>query len=211
MFVITLSASYGTGGGVIGPAVAERLGVPFVDRAIPAQVANDLGVPLEHAVSRDEQVKSWLHRLLASAAPMSSDYMLGDAPPRVALLPDAEFVSCTQSAIKAKIRDNGGVILGRAGAVVLRDHPNALHVRLDGPPERRAAQVMRELRLTERQAWDQIEQNDNARTAYVRHFYRVDPADPALYHLLIDSTALPLDTCVELITTAAKSGNPSLE
>ena len=28
--------------------------------------------------------------------------------------------------------DGGAVILGRAGAVILRDHPDALHVRLDG-------------------------------------------------------------------------------
>ena len=37
---------------------------------------------------------------------------------------------------------SGAVILGRAGAVILRDDPDALHVRLDGPPERRVEQAM---------------------------------------------------------------------
>ena len=46
---------------------------------------------------------------------------------------------------------------------------------------------------------------DKARTAYVRRLYRCDPADPSLYHLVIDSTAMPLDTVVELILTAARA------
>jgi cytidylate kinase len=46
---------------------------------------------------------------------------------------------------------------------------------------------------------------DRTRTAYVRRLYRVDPADGSLYHVVIDSTAIPLDTVVELILTAARS------
>ena len=37
--VITLAALFGAGGSVVGPRVAERLGVPFLDRQIPDAVA----------------------------------------------------------------------------------------------------------------------------------------------------------------------------
>ena len=50
MHVVTISATYGAAGSVVGPAVAERLGVPFLDRAIPTAVANDLGISLEEAM-----------------------------------------------------------------------------------------------------------------------------------------------------------------
>jgi cytidylate kinase len=204
-YVVTLSAAYGAGGELVGPAVAERLGVPFLDRAIPARVASEMGFSLEHALSRDEQVKGWLHRLLASAAPMASDSLISydTETSRMVLLRDTEFVACTERAIRATITEGGGVILGRAAAAVLRDHPHALHVRLDGDPGRRARRVMRAFDVTEAHARDSLQRNDAARTAYVRRFYRVDPADPALYHLLLDSTRLPLDTCVEMICTAA--------
>jgi hypothetical protein len=33
--------------------------------------------------------------------------------------------------------------------------------------------------------------------------YRVDPNDPSLYHLVIDSTAIPLDLVTELVLAAA--------
>ena len=46
MGVVTVSAAYGAGGAEVAPAVAERLGLAFVDRAIPAQVAGRLGVPV---------------------------------------------------------------------------------------------------------------------------------------------------------------------
>ena len=45
---------------------------------------------------------------------------------------------------------------------------------------------------------------DRAREAYVRHFYGCDSRDPALYHLVIDTTVLPEDTVVEVIAAAVR-------
>ena len=201
--VVTISASYGAGGAFIGPAVAEKLGVPFLDRAIPVAVANDLRIPLEDALSREEQVQSWLTRMLTAAAPFSAQWTIGTEPPPGAVLPDEHIHACTERAIRAGIRERGAVILGRAAAIVLHDHPTALHVRLDGDPERRVRHAMTLLGVSEREARVAMARNDNARTAYVRHFYRTDPASPEHYHLVLDSTRIPLDTCTELIVSAA--------
>jgi hypothetical protein len=48
--------------------------------------------------------------------------------------------------------------------------------------------------------------SDYARRAYISHFYPREGAweDPRHYHLLLDSTAISLDTCVEVIALAAK-------
>ena len=59
--------------------------------------------------------------------------------------------------------------------------------------------------ISEEQAGERLRAADKARTAYVRRLYRCDPADPSLYHLVIDSTAIPLDTVIELILTAARA------
>jgi Cytidylate kinase-like family len=46
--VVTLSASYGARGDKVGRAVAGRLQLPFVDRAIPTSAAaRQLGLPEE--------------------------------------------------------------------------------------------------------------------------------------------------------------------
>jgi cytidylate kinase len=205
MHIVTISATYGAGGSIVGPAVAERLSVPFVDRAIPTKVADDLGISVEHALTRDEQVQGWFSRWLAAAAPVSTEWMIGADPPYVALLPDERILTCTQQAIRKCIGDTGGVILGRAAAIVLREHPTALHVRLDGDPERRVRQAMTILGIDEREARDALPRNDHARAAYVRHFYRTDPALPEHYDLVLDSTRFSPELCVDLIVAAATS------
>jgi cytidylate kinase len=50
-----------------------------------------------------------------------------------------------------------------------------------------------------------LDDNDRARTAYVKHFYGADPADPRLYHLVIDTTRLPASAAVDLIAAAARA------
>ena len=62
MGVVTVSASYGAGGSEVGPAVAAALGLPFVDRAVPASVARKLDVPLDQAERRDETTDRGLWR-----------------------------------------------------------------------------------------------------------------------------------------------------
>lgn len=206
MRVVTISATYGTAGHLIGPAVAERLGVPFVDRAIPSAVAQELGCTLEEALAHDDRAEHGLGRLLSGAMRLPTVtfggvdmYVPGAIP-----LPPEEFMRRTERMMKETAQAEGGVFLGRAGAVVLADHPGALHVRLDAPLKRRVTQTATLSELTEREARRVIEDNDRARTAYVRHFYRVDPADACQYHLVIDSTSVPVPVCVELIVTAAE-------
>jgi cytidylate kinase len=92
--------------------------------------------------------------------------------------------------------------------VVLREHPQALRVRLDGPVERRVRQAMRIQNVDEETARQTVRRLDRAHAAYLKQFYGVDVDDPTLYHLRIDSTAMPLEACVELIVVAARSLTP---
>jgi len=202
MTVVTLSAAYGAGGSQLGPAVAQQLGVPFVDRAIPTGVAERLAVPLREAVERDEAIGGWFARALLSFGQVGP-VLAGATPPDVALNPDA-YCAATEQVLRERA-GGGAVILGRAGAVVLRDDPRALHVRLTGPRDARIEQAMELERIDRATAERRVEETDHAREAYVRHFYRVDARDAALYHLVIDSTAIPLSACADLVVAAARA------
>ena len=96
------------------------------------------------------------------------------------------------------------MILGRGAAVVL-GKDRGFHVRLDGPQAQRVAQGAAIEAVSYDQARRHLETADRARTAYVRRLYRADPADPRHYHLLIDSTAIPLDAVVDIILRALSS------
>jgi hypothetical protein len=204
MTVVTLSAPYGAGGSDVGPAVAERLEVAFVDRAIPTGVAEKLAVPLREAIERDEAIGGWFTRALLSFGQVGPALAGAGPPAGTVLNPDA-FCQATEQVLREHAAGEGAVILGRAGAVVLRDHPGALHVRLTGPREARIDQGMLLEGVDRATAERHVEETDRARETYVRHFYRVDARDPALYHLVIDSTALPLSACADLIVEAAQA------
>ena len=203
MGIVTVSAAYGAAGAEIAPAVAEQLGLPFHDRAIPAQVAGRLGVTLEEAEANDETVVRGLWRLVASLGTMP-DPVGGVLP--TSTLPDARAYRQQTERVLAEIADGaGGVVLGRAGAMVLKDRLDALHVRLDGPPDRRLQAAAGRSDRPFEEVRREMEGNDRAREAYVRHFYRCDPAEAAHYHLVVDSTAFAIDTVVDLVVTAARS------
>lgn len=46
MATVTIAATFGSAGSIIGPAVAKRLSLPFVDRAIPPALAEKIHEPL---------------------------------------------------------------------------------------------------------------------------------------------------------------------
>jgi cytidylate kinase len=199
--LVAISAAYGAGGSRIGPAVAERLGVPFVDRAIPLAVAHRLDVSPDDAAAHDNRVGgSWIERLLRG-------FVGGDAGMPTALPPEIitpkDFRHATEEVIRLQASTGKGVILGRGAVVVLRSDPRVLRVRLTGPPERRVGQAMRLGGIKRETAEEGMRKLDRAHAAYLKHFYGVDRDDPSLYHLVVDSTALSLDCCVRLIVDAA--------
>ncbi len=187
MALIAISAPYGAGGSKVAPALAERLGVPFLDR--PA------GTEPEH----EEQGGRLLSRLgsigLAWGTPAGmelEDLVPGDARRRE-----------IEAELRALRDAGGGVVLGRAAAVLLRDDPRVLRVLLTGPPERRIAQAMAIDGIDRETAARRLARTDRARLAYHQTLYCVDPREPKLYHLVVDSTAIPFPTCVDLLVAAA--------
>jgi cytidylate kinase len=203
MGVVTVSASFGSGGAEIAPAVAERLGLPFHDRVIPAQVAGRLGVPVAEAEANDETITRGLWRLVTSLGTMPDP--VGGVLPTSTLPDERAYRVQTERVLGEIAAGPGGVVLGRAAAMVLKDRPDVLHVRLDGPPARRLAAAVAHFDRPEDEVRRERDAADAARVAYVRHFYRCDPAEARHYHLVIDSTALPHDTVVDLVVAAARA------
>ncbi|HEX2074803.1 MAG TPA: cytidylate kinase-like family protein [Geodermatophilus sp.] len=203
MGVVTISASYGAGGAEVAPAVAERLGLPFHDRAIPARVAGRLGVTLAEAEENDEKIARGLWRLVASLGTMPDP--VGGVLPTSPQPDERAYRQQTERVLLEIAEGGGGVVLGRGAALVLRDRPDALHVRLDGPRERRLESAAARSGRPREECRRELEANDAAREAYVRHFYRCDPSAARHYHLVIDSTALPLEAVVDLVVTAARA------
>ena len=127
--VVTVAALYGAGGSIVGPRVAERLGVPLLDREIPGDVARRTGLPEEAISEIDEKPRSGMERLLRTLGRAST--ITGGAAG------SDERLDLQERQLRAYIEDflarssvSGGVTIGRGGRRQPPRHgdtPAALH------------------------------------------------------------------------------------
>jgi len=206
MTLVAISASYGTAGSRIAPALAQRLGVPFVDRALRLRAPDQVAAAAQEEAERGEQAATgWLERMLRGFVGAEAA-VPGPVPTAVA---DADDVRRESEALLLEQAASGrGVILGRAAVVVLREDPRVLRVRLDGPPERRIEQAVRLFGADPEDTAQAVRNLDRAHDAYLRRFYGADIHDPGLYHVMLDTTAFPVEACVEILVSAARSRVP---
>ena len=188
--VVTVAAEHGAGGDLVAPRVAEALGVPFLDRALPVDLA---------AFSEESGRPSALVGSLARASSM----LAGEPVERMDL--DDGRIRAELAEFLTRAATVGGVVLGRGGAIVLADAPAVLHVLLAGDPEGRAARVAQREGVDRDAAKRRVRLHDRARREYARRAFGVESDDRTLYHLIVDTIALGIDAAVELVVMASRT------
>jgi cytidylate kinase len=97
------------------------------------------------------------------------------------------------------------VIIGRSSGCVLSHDPHVLRVLVYAPLKEKIKRMkLRHPHEHDLQAL--LHRMDSERTRYVQKYYGCDPANPALYHLCLNST-LGIDTCAGLITQIIRSSS----
>ena len=188
--IVTVAAEHGAAGDVVAARVADALGVPFLDRALPASLA---------AASEESERPSGVVGSLARA----STIFAGEPVERLDL--DEGQMRADLAEFLARTSTDGGVILGRGGMLVLADAPRALHVLLTGDRQGRVERVAEREGIDSEEADRRVRVHDRARREYVRRAFGVDPDDRALYHLIVDTVALGVEASIELVLTASRA------
>lgn len=201
MTVITISASYGAGGSVIAPMVAERLGVPYLARAVAAQDSQRIETEAREEAFSEEQLEQGIwQRVLSAVASVPAPAELGGIS-EAAEHPDRALRAEAQRRLRQFEADGGGVVLGWAASIVV---PAAFAVRLDGPESSRIRQGGRIESIDEAEARQRLGRTDEVRRRYWRRLYQADWRDPGHFHLWVDSTAVPFETTAALIVEAVR-------
>ncbi|KYH45781.1 AAA family ATPase [Branchiibius sp. NY16-3462-2] len=194
---ITISSEYGAGGALVAPKVAEKLGLPLLDKAIDADIARSLDVT-EAEAHEGERKGNWADRFFCTIAPVA-DTVFGDTE-QYSHSPN-EFRDQAEKIMRSAV-ETGAVVFGRAGAAALADQPDVLRVRLYGDLDERVAYLARTASVSEDRARTDIESVDGGRAKYMQHLYERDITDRSLYHLMINGPALSVDETVGIIVAA---------
>ncbi len=229
MVSIAFSREYGSGGDLIAQSVAERLGIPLLDRELleaACQTVEPGVVPayescqaahrsIEESTISSEEPRSLSERLVAAISggtkpwprvQPTSPIPVGEDDSLLRLLVSSdEAYADTMSQVFARVLEQGqAVFVGRGGQVILADQPRVLQVHVTAPMSDKVRRVAAEEGVSEQDAAEKVHRVDDERSRYIRRYYSADWLNPSLYHLTINTGRLSEDGAVELILKAAE-------
>jgi cytidylate kinase len=104
----------------------------------------------------------------------------------------------------------GEVILVGRGAGCILPAKSTLHVRIMAPLPDRIAYMSQWLRLTPKEAAEQVQARDSRRSDFITSHFQRQASDVHQYDLVLNSSLLGEDSCAELIAQAARAKHATL-
>ena len=183
--IITISRQFVSGGRTIGKKLAEKLGIPCYDQEIIAAVAKESGFSKDYIAEHGDDVNTtWMGNIFHVGGSLSNQ--------------DVMWVA--QSNVVRELAAKGPcVIVGRCADYILRDDYKLLKVFVFADVKARAERIVKLYGERTLSPEKRLKNKDRRRSAYYRHYTDLKWGDAANYHVSLDSGALGVDTCVDII------------
>lgn len=193
--IIAISREFGSGGRVIGDLLARRLHIPFYDRSIIEEAAKDTGLS---AAFIEEEEQRFTNSFLFNLS-------MGNHTVTAAGVDLQSQVFKAESNIITGLADKGScVIVGRCADYILREHKNLLSAFICGNFDWRVKRAVEEYGLPAEKAAKTVRSRDKQRARHY-HFYTDGTwGNREHYDVILNSSRLGIDTCVELLAQLAQ-------
>ena len=184
--IVTISREFGSGGRTIGKAVAQKLGIPCYDAEIIQKIAQESGFSEGYIREAGEYTPgSALANLFSNRAygPTNEDYLW-----------KIQYQIITELA-----RKESCVIVGRCADYILRDTADCLKVFIHADMDFRGKRIVEVYGEREASPEQRLKDKDKRRAAYHRFYTNMKWGQSQNYHITLDSGALGLERCTEII------------
>ena len=180
--IITIEREYASGGREIGELIANRLGIPCYNREILKMASERCNVSMDYLETAEE------------AAPTIEEN-----------LPLSDKVYIIETNIIRELAEQGDcVIVGRCASYILRDLEHLFNVFIYADTKSRSERAIQEYHVDPRRAEAMLRKTDKRRET----FYSINTGgnwyDKDNYHLCLNSGALGLELCADIIVDTAK-------
>ena len=201
-FVITINRELGSGGRTIGKLLADRLGVPFYDKALIQELEKKYDLTAQEIERLKGQKHNWWADLKRSFKIMPS-YAAPNIIPSSTAIPDFlitdDLFETEKEILKGIAADESCVIAGRSGFFVLRDHPNHLSILIQARMEERIKRLVERRGISAKEAEKILKEVDVARESYVNKYTGTSRYDTRNYDLVFNVENHTEDEIVDLI------------
>jgi cytidylate kinase len=202
-FVITINRELGSGGRTVGQKLAEKLEVPFYDKALIKALEDMYKLDVAQIEKLKGRSHTWwadFKRTMTIGYQYNANYYRstksGNEPD---LLTTDEMFKAEQEILKGIASDGSCVVAGRSGFFVFRDHPNRLSILIQASMDFRIDRVARKQHKTPEEARQIIEKVDKMRENYVNKYTKSSRYDTRNYDLVITADGKTEDEIVDII------------
>jgi len=189
--IITISREFGSGGRFIGEEVAKKLGIAYYDKNIINQIADESGLSPDYIQESAElSPKKGLFAYAFAGRDItgkSLEDMVYEAQRKV-ILELADKESC--------------VIIGRNADFILKDRDDVLNVFIEANTHEKAARIKKLYQKSDDEVKKLLKDVDKKRSVNYRYFTDKEWGSRKNYDLVLNSSVLGYDKCIELIASA---------
>ena len=193
--IITISRQFGSGGRTVGKLLAERLGVPFYDKELVKQVADETGFDVGYIEENGEfsPSKSIFSFAMSQGIPIMQNG-----------LSMSDFIFCVQRQVILNLAEQPCVIVGRGADYILKDREDCFNVFIHADVQSRAERIVKLYGESEKKPNQRLADKDKKRKIYYKHYTDREWGDAKNYDICLNSGKIGIDKCVELILDAIK-------
>ena len=184
--IITISREVGSGGREIGRKLAEKLGIHCYDAELIQRIVEKSGYSADYVKEKGEDAAGGrLSMFLVdrSMGPTHQDTLWKVQSQVITELADKE--SC--------------VIVGRCADYILQARADCLTVFVHADFKKRLERIVKEYGEPEEKAEKWLKDKDKRRVSYYNYYTDKKWGEADNYHVCLDSGALGIDKCVEVL------------
>jgi len=178
MAIVTISRQIGSGGDEIAARLAKELGFTLVDQGLLVPLM------LEHGLSRADFEELDEERVRRGEQARDEGRV---------------HVDLLQTLIANLAAEKDLVVLGMGGQFIFCGFPGALHIRVMAGAKERVKRLMEEGCMDEQSAVTLVQENDEARRAFIQDHYGEDWDASANYDLILNTDRLSLEAAAQIV------------
>lgn len=187
--VITISRTYGSGGRVMGKALAEKLGFKFYDAELMRMLSDETGINEALFGESDEKLNK---KYIGTSQDWRTD--ADPLPPSDKKYVSEENLFKLQARMIRKLADEENcIIMGRCADAVLADREDVIRIFCYASRENCVKRTMEVCGLSEKDAEKRIDITDKFRQDYYHHFTGKTIDDAENYDLCLNTESMSVD------------------
>jgi len=203
-YVITINRELGSGGRTVGRKLAEKLNVPFYDKALINELKKKFNLDTEQIEKLKSGKSDWWKEFINSALYLGQGmnelwYYQRMTGKEGHLVTSNDMFEQDKEILTKVAEEESCIIAGRSGFSVFANHPNHLSILIQAPLEHRIQRIMSKQELSREEAEKVIKKVDEMRENYVKKFSGTSRYDTRNYDFVINMEGKTEDQAVDLI------------